>query len=554
MPDNQVSEEFNIQWIDRVLLVSRHKGAQTWFEDKLKEWAGGQEEKTLYLHKIDHLSPEDIEKIKSYDVVVGNIPMDMARHITENHRLRYFYIILPQALEQRKGEINAADMTEMGAKLQEYKVITPAPSIIHFIKSSRPYGATIKEWLGKSKWLVFMVFIISIFTLSTALEAVMQEMLQIITAIRCEYLKDCRLSYHWDWQEFWFTLLAVVFCAGALLMLNFLKSMIVNVIVSNKSTIPPRKMLVMGLSTMTTKQDGNRPTLKTIADFSTDNKFIGLAECYFGEKAGKHHSHIEGKQTTLIKARGLPPLNLAQDASSDDSDLNTLLGKINGSTWQQSIRAMVTRLDDTRLIYMMPSCESGLQLPGFLNMLASLFENTATDEGLPNWQVQRNDCYREYWANVDCNDKCVIEKKDHQESKGEDNSGEDAPKSTKQESAILYIYSLGTEEDLSNIKKTLADLNKSGKKGLVLLYHRKGDVDYENFDQVYSGLLAAATTAAEFGYQEKDICIDVTAGQKTFSIAAAVATMNRSMIYSYINHKNDLKVFDGHIQIGDSYK
>lgn len=59
--------------------------------------------------------------------------------------------------------------------------------------------------------------------------------------------------------------------------------------------------------------------------------------------------------------------------------------------------------------------------------------------------------------------------------------------------------------------------------------------DYESYDYVYEGLKRGVTLAREAipDLAEKDVCIDVTAGQKIFSVAAGVLTLNRGLRFCY---------------------
>jgi hypothetical protein len=47
------------------------------------------------------------------------------------------------------------------------------------------------------------------------------------------------------------------------------------------------------------------------------------------------------------------------------------------------------------------------------------------------------------------------------------------------------------------------------------------------------------------------MCIDVTAGFKIFSIVAAIATLNRNTVFSYVNNRGEVSIFDASIEIGD---
>lgn len=78
-------------------------------------------------------------------------------------------------------------------------------------------------------------------------------------------------------------------------------------------------------------------------------------------------------------------------------------------------------------------------------------------------------------------------------------------------------------------------------------------IEFENYDDVAE----AANTAVNFikkkwpeaegAIPEDAICIDITAGIKIFSIAAAVVTLNQSLNFSYANNNGHVRFFDAKI-------
>lgn len=80
--------------------------------------------------------------------------------------------------------------------------------------------------------------------------------------------------------------------------------------------------------------------------------------------------------------------------------------------------------------------------------------------------------------------------------------------------------------------------------------------DYESYDYVRDGLERAVLQAREDGFTDADICIDATPGQKPFSIAAAIMTLNSEIIFSYVttgqagsNRGGEVKLYDAHIDV-----
>ena len=69
------------------------------------------------------------------------------------------------------------------------------------------------------------------------------------------------------------------------------------------------------------------------------------------------------------------------------------------------------------------------------------------------------------------------------------------------------------------------------------------------------GLAAAFRSANAWarggcGARLSDICIDATAGQKIFGIAAAVVTLNRSLVFTGVNNQGVVRAFDAGVSLG----
>jgi hypothetical protein len=81
--------------------------------------------------------------------------------------------------------------------------------------------------------------------------------------------------------------------------------------------------------------------------------------------------------------------------------------------------------------------------------------------------------------------------------------------------------------------------------------------DYESYDYVRDGLERAVLQArADGAFDDADICIDATPGQKPFSIAAAIMTLNSEIIFSYVttgqagsSRGGEVKLYDAHIDV-----
>lgn len=61
---------------------------------------------------------------------------------------------------------------------------------------------------------------------------------------------------------------------------------------------------------------------------------------------------------------------------------------------------------------------------------------------------------------------------------------------------------------------------------------------------------AVAVAEREFDAPHDRVCVDVTPGQKIYSIAAAMVTMNRKLIFGYVTNQGVASFYDARIAIG----
>lgn len=59
-------------------------------------------------------------------------------------------------------------------------------------------------------------------------------------------------------------------------------------------------------------------------------------------------------------------------------------------------------------------------------------------------------------------------------------------------------------------------------------------VDFENYEDLNSALDLAIHEAQLLGIRDRDICIDITGGQKPTSAAGTIATLNRDVVLQYV--------------------
>lgn len=78
-----------------------------------------------------------------------------------------------------------------------------------------------------------------------------------------------------------------------------------------------------------------------------------------------------------------------------------------------------------------------------------------------------------------------------------------------------------------------------------------GRVDFESYDDVDRAIRDTAALAKQnLGVKDRDIVVDITSGQRPFAVAAAVATMNNAMVFSYVaTDTRALRQYDGGITL-----
>lgn len=74
-------------------------------------------------------------------------------------------------------------------------------------------------------------------------------------------------------------------------------------------------------------------------------------------------------------------------------------------------------------------------------------------------------------------------------------------------------------------------------------------IDYMHYDYVDKGIRRAIQMVEQSGDRQGGIAIDVTPGQKTFSIAAAAITFNTDIVFSYVGNDGKLLFFDAALRL-----
>lgn len=89
--------------------ISRHPGA--------REWAA--EEGIVVDRQIAHL---DTEIIQPGDVVIGTLPVNLAARVCQRGG-RYLHLSLELPPDWRGRELSADDLRQIGAQVQEYRIV-----------------------------------------------------------------------------------------------------------------------------------------------------------------------------------------------------------------------------------------------------------------------------------------------------------------------------------------------------------------------------------------------------------------------------------------------
>jgi hypothetical protein len=87
-------------------------------------------------------------------------------------------------------------------------------------------------------------------------------------------------------------------------------------------------------------------------------------------------------------------------------------------------------------------------------------------------------------------------------------------------------------------------------------YHAfsKSELFYEDYDYVFSGVSRGLQMIDDENpsVSPDEICVDATSGNKTFSIAAAIATLNAECVFSYVNSDGLMRFYNASVEIGRS--
>lgn len=124
--------------------------------------------------------------------------------------------------------------------------------------------------------------------------------------------------------------------------------------------------------------------------------------------------------------------------------------------------------------------------------------------------------------------------------------------------AILVVSSTETSKNFIEFRDLILNLLKDAKGrdtfkwDMPTIKHiRPLGVNFEDYDSLIDALNEAVNFAeTHFGANHSQVSVDVTGGSKIFSIAAAMVTLNRKSIFSYMNNEGNPCYYDAKIDMG----
>ncbi len=133
-----------------------------------------------------------------------------------------------------------------------------------------------------------------------------------------------------------------------------------------------------------------------------------------------------------------------------------------------------------------------------------------------------------------------------------------APSRTQALKAVLIVTSDKSHSDFTEFREfllnRLADAKQRGLiKGTVPTVElmTPSGLDFEDYNSVVDTLNMTVDKALDrFKVGHGQICLDATAGLKIFSIATAMVTLNRKLIFSYVNQAGQPRYYDAKIDMG----
>lgn len=114
---------------------------------------------------------------------------------------------------------------------------------------------------------------------------------------------------------------------------------------------------------------------------------------------------------------------------------------------------------------------------------------------------------------------------------------------------LIVVTSHESHVDFADFRHWIEDL--SGETG-PLKVHEVGPADFENYDDLVQAFGSALRLSHdECGFRLEEVCIDATAGPKIFSMTAAIVTLNKSLVFTYVNNGGKVRAYDASVALGE---
>lgn len=103
---------------------------------------------------------------------------------------------------------------------------------------------------------------------------------------------------------------------------------------------------------------------------------------------------------------------------------------------------------------------------------------------------------------------------------------------------VLYVLTSQGHTGTHNLMHLFENTTKRLFPSLKIIEFKPGGIEFEDIKEVFNSIEKLYKEAKSNGFKEKDIIVDITGGQKTNSIAAAIATLSIGRKFQYISTRD----------------
>jgi len=114
---------------------------------------------------------------------------------------------------------------------------------------------------------------------------------------------------------------------------------------------------------------------------------------------------------------------------------------------------------------------------------------------------------------------------------------------------LLVVTSEQSDKDFDRFHKIAARTLRKAGYDVDVINATPGGINFERYQDISVALRRATELAAALSGRGHNVCIDVTGGSKVFSIAGAIAALNRRIPLTYMNPKGQPIAYDTSIEI-----